>query len=355
MVIETEGAEAEPSKYTLGKVKLLASQENLWGRRTAVWSCEVDEPELSQQGTSLLAEDENLIIKAAWNTPQLKEHELIMYRYILEKQRQGLVLGEDLHIPAPIGSIRSSSVMGGSDHVDIANWHTHPARMADSSGLEHLEATTLVTKSKKAVEVFGLKMSPREHLCYFRNLFRMLRYLAICEIHYRDVNPGNILCDAETHSVCILADFDFSRIGMLPRGCDPGVEPAQRLSDFDASLDDSRSANLYFMCRRVQETVELQAEFNQTKNDLLEAERQANKFPTPKRAATLKSIENDLKTIKQSIIDNYHTYIDDAESTVYNMLWTVSRRGTSALVGSELMQGSFNYRNVGRSYDRAES
>ena len=323
MIIQTMNEERRQlGKYMLRNVRLLDSQHSLWGRRTAVWSCEID-PTASQQGRSRMNQGENLIIKLSWNISRLRQHEQNVYRHIMEKQQQGVVLGEKLHIPTPIGFVYSSSISGKDHPVDIADWRTRPAMMTDESGEEYLQATTLVTKCKKAVEVFGLKMQPKAFLCYFRRFFSMLRYLATCEIHYRDVNPGNILCDAETHSICILADFDFSRIGMLPRGSKDNK--AKPLSPYQASLDDSISGSLYFMCRRVQKILALRAEFDNVKARVLASERMCKEDPSSLDAA--EQHEDDkrrLEKVLQEITTHYHTYIDDAESTVYNMLWIVS-------------------------------
>jgi hypothetical protein len=324
MQIEIKDSEEQQLKYVLQDVKLLDSAYSLWGRRTTVWSCEADEA-VNEQGKPVSAQGERLVIKLAWQRPHLKKHEAIVYGYISEKQRQGVALGAGLYIPALAGSITASDHPGRSNHVDIANWRTRSA-MADGSGTEFFEATTLVTRCKRAIEVFGLQMEPRAFLSYFRLFFRLLRYLATCEIHYRDVNPGNILCDADTHSVCIVADFDFSRIGMLPRGSDPREARTQRLSPYHASLDDSRSGSLYFMCRRVQESLALQTAFESIKKELLKAERKAAEIPLNEAAARrYDNKKRELKEIRDQIEANSHTYIDDAESTVYNMLWIVSR------------------------------
>jgi serine/threonine protein kinase len=144
-------------------------------------------------------------------------------------------------------------------------------------------------------------------------------------VYYRDLNGRNILIDGETGKRCVLIDFGHARILKRRRGMSDDEEELLLIS-----LEDGRSANEYFMSRRIHEltgeTKRYQSSIDERQGlerEFSEAQSEAQRIDlTSDIARTDASISGSLAKLNHHRL--HHHYIDDAESALYVWLYEAS-------------------------------
>ena len=269
----------------LKDVGLLDSRFDMFGRRTAVWSAGIAKiqslSEDHQPPIVDLKDNEQLVIKTSWHIPRLRHHEHNVYRHIERKEKElkeqeGFERDPEVEIPSLVGMMsdkhHDTESLACIGDRPLSQWKTRPVRMNPlkrDGDTEYAQFTILITKCRRAVPIGRLGWSEWELIEIYRKLFKNLKHLALLGVHYRDLNMGNILCDA-SKQFCLLADLDFARIGKLRRGEIDNNNPATML---ETSLDDCVSGNRLFMSGHVQDSLERRGRLALARLTLAAAER----------------------------------------------------------------------------------
>lgn len=351
----------KPFLLELKDIKSLDTRYDPYGRRTAVWSAGVAQV-LSDPGENgppppiTLEPDEHLVIKTSWQLPHLRMHEQEVYKHLAKKEKElaeseGFKRDEDVAIPELVGTLRDDSPpLECIGDKSLAQWKTRLVRRDplgdDDTKTERKHFTVLVTKCRRAKPIGQERLDEYEKAEIYRKLFKNLEHLGLLGVHYRDLNPGNILCDKATLS-CLLADLDFARIGTqrraaqaLGHGAGQSERELKEISSeerklLDTSLDDCISGSLLFMTRHVQKSRELEKEL--TRLELARESRSIDleneKLGEPDKSrhlqieidATRRWKRQDAKITEKmhEIAKNPHQFIDDLESAIYTWLWIV--------------------------------
>jgi len=328
----------------LKDVGLLDSRFDMFGRRTAVWSAGIAKiqslSEDHQPPIVDLKDNEQLVIKTSWHIPRLRHHEHNVYRHIERKEKElkeqeGFERDPEVEIPSLVGMMsdkhHDTESLACIGDRPLSQWKTRPVRMNPlkrDGDTEYAQFTILITKCRRAVPIGRLGWSEWELIEIYRKLFKNLKHLALLGVHYRDLNMGNILCDA-SKQFCLLADLDFARIGKQRRG-----ETDQLASMLETSLDDCVSGNLLFKPIHVQDSLERRGRLASARLTLAGAERsyQTQLSGSSSRSSLMMSgfHEARLARMREAIVkieremeENQHSFLDDLESAMYTMFWLV--------------------------------
>lgn len=329
-------------RVKFNSVQIVNKRDDPYGKRTTVWSCEVGEIEqLDPNGEKTEVdprykpdEGEVFVIKASWLLPHLADHEKAVYQHIEEGDRQeyelnGFTRDPDISIPAFLGSvINSESAAETLGPIGLSQWKTRssPVNAVNAESTpEDARFSVFATKCFKAETILGMTLSLVDLIIVYRKLFKTLKYLAKRGVHYRDMNLGNILRDILTGRRCLVADFDFARIGMARRG-DPARKETQ---PWEMSLDDCISGNLTFMSTWVQEGRVKKQIYQEIEQLVVDAHATLASFEPGTQnyadaTSELEERQEDLKEAKKKMTPTSHRYIDDCESALYTLLWLVS-------------------------------
>ncbi|PWN41518.1 hypothetical protein IE81DRAFT_330897 [Ceraceosorus guamensis] len=304
---------------------------SLVGSRTAVFlhcptSVDLENAQLTEaEHRALFFEGKLLFVKASWRPPRLIGHELNM---LLRIQRGEQLLRsknhaswQDIEAPTPIALLPM-------------DWETWPA-----SGSPALKLDILAFAQHQGV-AFGYNDAEADLAQIFGQFARQLAAYAELGLHYRDLNPGNLLMTRRQGSQrarLVLADHGNVRVGVAREELMPTCEETDCLG---WAADDTRSANQLFLAHSTSNCGRHAALF------LLE-EKARHKYTADLK--TLESLESskkneivrlrrDIEEASQNMAINRkkafiksHRYIDDLESMIYLYLYTISCRGGSQI------------------------
>ncbi|CEH12431.1 Protein kinase-like domain [Ceraceosorus bombacis] len=304
---------------------------SLVGSRTAVFlhcptSVDLENAQLTEaEHRALFFEGRLLFVKASWRPPRLIGHELNM---LLRIQRGEQLLKsknhaswQDIEAPTPIALLPM-------------DWVTWPA-----SGSPALKLDILAFAQHQGV-AFGYKDAEADLAQIFGQFARQLAAYAELGLHYRDLNPGNLLMTRRQGSQrarLVLADHGNVRVGVAREDPMPTCEEADWLG---WAADDTRSANQLFLAHSTSNCGRHAALF------LLEEKARHKYTADLKTLESLESSKNseivrlrrDIEEASQNMAINRkkafiksHRYIDDLESMIYLYLYTISCRGGSQI------------------------
>ena len=335
----------EAFSLELKDIGLLDSRFDMFGRRTAVWCASIAQSHSlsgDQKSPAIeLEKGEQLVIKTSWHIPRLRHHEHNVYKHIerremeLEEQK-GFERDREVEIPSLVGMMSDEHHNAESleciGDQPLSQWKTRPVRknpLRRDGDTEYAQFTILITKCRRAVPIVRLDWNEWELIELYRKLFKNLKHLALLGVHYRDLNMGNILCDA-TKQFCLLADLDFARIGKLRRGEIDNNNPATML---ETSLDDCVSGNRLFMSGHVQDSLERRGRLALARLTLAAAERIYETKLKTAGSVPITVFDDRRRRLRQKVMDieqememNQHRFIDDLESAMYTMFWLVSHQ-----------------------------
>jgi hypothetical protein len=345
-------SEEIPFSLELEDVRLIDSRSDIFGKRTAVWSVGINRTLPLEQGQEPckinLKEDEHLVIKASWHIPRFRHHEHNVYKHIEQRERElkeqkGFERDPEVEIPSLVGMMSdehhdTESLVCIGDQP-LSQWKTRPVRinpLKRDGDTEYAQFTILITKCRRAVPIGRLDWNEWELIEIYRKLFKNLKHLALLGVHYRDLNMGNILCDA-SKQFCLLADLDFARMGNRRRGEIDNNNPATML---ETSIDDCVTGNLLFMPIHVQDSLVRRERLALDRLALADAERRLEAKITRGAPgyllaifdARIEELRKEVSKIEQEMEQNQHRYMDDLESAMYTMFWLVRYRLRAILV-----------------------
>jgi serine/threonine protein kinase len=300
------------------EIKQVASTSQIWGPRTAVWVATV---EPVSQGCLLPpnGQEMRLVIKSTWIEKHLHSHELDVLQWV-QDQKESLVPEPEVepNLPLPIGFVQGETEGG----IDIQDWFASD------------DQTRMSIIATFSVPAIPLENDIDVHTLFsiYRNLFETLDLLSRCGVHYRDLNTGNILRTiAHGPQQCVLVDFGHARILRSRRG---RLEDIKRPPEpWEVNRDDYRSANEYFMCRRIHKMSLLLEHHDAYVKDYAGLKKRIEERMLTADEADVERLQGRLAKIKANIASQLeelekasynHRYVDDWESVIYMMLYQVS-------------------------------
>jgi hypothetical protein len=302
-------------------IKVIENRGCLFGRGALICSARPKDP-FPLRRLRLLQDKEILIIKVVWTLEELVDHELD----VMVRLHAG-PLPDDILLPRPIGK-----GVGDDSGRNLEAWTTDivPPSLDQHRALVDapLHLCCMVMACQPAKRLSGI-VPPLRMMRIHRGLFKSLYYMATKGVHYRDLNLGNILVLEADMDRCLVIDFDGSRILNLNRGRRSG----SRVTDLlDISIDDSRSANAYFMSISVMELHEPLIKRRKLLVEIAEEQESIEQYKAKKgdlfwqhkKEERLASLDEQLCNLEKFIQASAHRYIDDCESAVYNQVFQVS-------------------------------
>jgi hypothetical protein len=331
-----------------GAYTLLEVRNELWGRRTAVFAGYAQKQDDDSKQIYPIA------IKCAWLPPYLEHYESKILQHVHDALRctdpnkypflakaRGKVDPRVIElIPKPLGKLRDcmrmTRVVGHAfDDEDGA---------VDPEGSPiHFVLSVLVTTSPhgERVPTEATELSLCHHYKILRNAAETLWILSCCDVHYRDINLGNILFEVRMINgvetvTGYLIDYGNARIKDDRRKKAKLDHPLVGGQTVELCLDDARSINAYFICTHMAETLRLAGEHKDFGVKIKDLERSANLSDDIKRME-IERITKDRNDLVARIKLRKHRYIDDLESLLYAFCFWVaaivgSRKGEDALV-----------------------
>jgi hypothetical protein len=168
-IIEIKMEDSTRHEYRVGDVRVLAVSPTIWGRRTAVWSLEV-EP-LNQSSPSAPYPEMKMVIKSTWLPARLHEHELEVMRWY-DNPGAGKMPGVERpkRLPKALGLVRDNTAA-----VDPDDWRT----MIEQDDRRN---STIATWSFEAFPLTDMT-NDREYLRVYRGLLESLQYIILTGVH----------------------------------------------------------------------------------------------------------------------------------------------------------------------------
>jgi hypothetical protein len=305
-------------RYEVIEIEQVSSTSQIWGPRTAVWVATVQP---LSQGCFLPpnGQEMRLVIKSTWVEKHLHSHELDVLHWI-QNQKESLVPEPEVepNLPLPIGFVQGETEGG----IDIQDWFASD---------DQTRMSIIATFSMPAVPL-GKDINVHTLFSIYRNLFETLDFLSRCGVHYRDLNTGNILRTiAHGPQQCVLVDFGHARILKSRRG---RLEDIKRPPEpWEVNRDDCRSANEYFMCRRIHKMSLLLEHHDAYVKDYAGQKKRIEERMLTADEADVERLQGRLAKMTANIASHLeelekasynHRYVDDWESAIYTMLYQVS-------------------------------
>jgi hypothetical protein len=331
-----------------GAYTLLEVRNELWGRRTAVFAGYAQKQDDDSKQIYPIA------IKCAWLPPYLEHYESKILQHVHDALRctdpnkypflakaRGKVDPRVIElIPKPLGKLRDCMRMTR----EVAHAFGDEDEAVDPEGSPiHFVLSVLVTTSPhgERVPTEATELSLCHHYKILRNAAETLWILSCCDVHYRDINLGNILFEVRMINgvetvTGYLIDYGNARIKDDRRKKAKLDHPLVGGQTVELCLDDARSINAYFICTHMAETLRLAGEHKDFGVKIKDLERSANLSDDIKRME-IERITKDRNDLVARIKLRKHRYIDDLESLLYAFCFWVaaivgSRKGEDALV-----------------------
>jgi hypothetical protein len=341
-------ASGEPIKDLDRGYTLLEVRNELWGRRTAVFAGYAQKQDDDSKQIYPIA------IKCAWLPPYLEHYESKILQHVHDALRctdpnkypflakaRGKVDPRVIElIPKPLGKLRDCMRMTR----EVAHAFGDEDEAVDPEGSPiHFVLSVLVTTSPhgERVPTEATELSLCHHYKILRNAAETLWILSCCDVHYRDINLGNILFEVRMINgvetvTGYLIDYGNARIKDDRRKKAKLDHPLVGGQTVELCLDDARSINAYFICTHMAETLRLAGEHKDFGVKIKDLERSANLSDDIKRME-IERITKDRNDLVARIKLRKHRYIDDLESLLYAFCFWVaaivgSRKGEDALV-----------------------
>jgi len=333
--------------------KMLEVRYELWGRRTAVFAGSARKVDDST-GTI-----EFVTLKCAWLPTYLKNYEHKILTHIhkalnepvdskaypyLEEAKATVDRRVIDCIPRPLGILadceRKSRRVKASFGVSDGLYSD-----AEQEGV-YLELSVLVTSGPhgERVPTEPSSLSLRDHYDILSGVIQTLWVVSCCDVHYRDLNLGNILFhivkiaengQAESSEVIgYLIDYGNARILDHRRKQLPDLGKGRREGTTALFLDDARSINAYFVCLHILEAMQLSKNFQEQERmhdnkysavdpdsdvpDMMDGILESD--PADGAAES----EQKLQALLAKLASMKHRYIDDLESLLYCFCFWVS-------------------------------
>jgi len=328
---------------------ILERRRDLWGRRTV---CVAGQARKKESG----APTESLILKFIWAPAYLSNWEYKVLEILGKVQSSPNVqLSEALQMvkedvlknrPRPVG------MLGACERRSRRN----AGECGTDDGIEPSSHSRLHLSCMCTINPQGQRISIRSELSISQRVeilsdgIASLWVAACNDIHYRDVNAGNIVylfSDQGSEEVtAFLIDYGNARILDEPRlfsqsrGLDPEQisELAEGLlgTDFLAKadwvkhvkrkLDDARSGNAFFISTQTGKIHKAEVAQAQLLRKKKEADEACLADPKSKRKqASAAALGDSLKSASEALFRvRGHRYIDDLESLIYVHIWQVS-------------------------------
>ena len=392
------GNRAEPDRpealqSVISPWKILERRRDLWGRRTVALTGMA-----RRIGTDGPAEP--VIMKFVWSPPYLIEHELRVLSRLAEAIR--CALDEDQGASASHHNLKEAlelvdsevaasrpAVLGMLDGCNVKS-RALPSKYGVEDGFEPDQSVTHVKLHLSAMctrnwpgeridETTPMTMQQRARVLL--GVFGSLWLAACSDIHYRDINTGNILFweDANGTVHGFLIDYGNAReldkrrmwvaFEKLPESttspsnkpttnAESGPNPVVRAESMigkrekngesdemtgpttsnDAiqlRLDDARSANIYFISTTVHDLVEKYKAHNEDLDALHTLEDQLKRQPDNKaKEEQIADLRCEIEQLDEVISKlPGHRYIDDLESALYAHIYQVCRSCSAVVAG----------------------
>jgi hypothetical protein len=331
-----------------GAYTLLEVRNELWGRRTAVFAGYAQKQDDDSKQIYPIA------IKCAWLPPYLEHYESKILQHVHDALRctdpnkypflakaRGKVDPRVIElIPKPLGKLRDCMRMTR----EVAHAFGDEDEAVDPEGFPiHFVLSVLVSTNPhgERVPTEATELSLCHHYKILRNAAETLWILSCCDVHYRDINLGNILFEVRMINgvetvTGYLIDYGNARIKDDRRKKAKLDHPLVGGQTVELCLDDARSINAYFICTHMAETLRLAGEHKDFGVKIKDLERSANLSDDIKRME-IERITKDRNDLVARIKLRKHRYIDDLESLLYAFCFWVaaivgSRKGEDALV-----------------------
>lgn len=326
--------------------RMLEVRNELWGRRTAVFAG------YARKGNEGPETAIPIVMKCAWLPAYLKDYESSILNHIQKALQESndrkkypfLAEAVDFVDPRVIDCIpRSLGAVQDCERVSrsvlpVNGIEDEDGLEKDEHGLMHLELSVLCTTGPHGERVptkEGSELSLRNHCEIQRGIIETLLIVSCCNVHYRDLNIGNVLFvvrpirpipnngkQGETRRATggitgnitgYLIDYGNARILNNRR-----KRLSLELKDPDGvnarlCLDDARSINAYFVSTRMLKVLELAGEYR-AQGEIVRSNERVLRSGDPMR---VKRAENQMKKAKdrQTAIAKQieglpHRYID---------------------------------------------
>ncbi|PWN17669.1 hypothetical protein BCV69DRAFT_285834 [Microstroma glucosiphilum] len=281
-----------------------------------------------------------IIVKASWVAFHLVAHELMILVAIQKDpvMRQGLPLAP---VPVGLAEIPADFQRMTSDRLTPGSASAFPARAM----------CALVTRQHLG-DPIGKYTSSRRLANLHKQFAEQLLVLARGEIHYRDINDGNMRVLRGDEDTLLIIDLGNARMGLCPRG-QPRLPEAE--ATIKAAADDTRSGTPEFLPVCITKVAAAVQSWNEAMKSLSErilflrkdAGRDAGSFAEKSRRAIIKSLPTLHKTLREAAVHS-HRFIDDLESATYLHLWQTARRSdeSHARIWTESMSEKLLKQNV---------
>jgi hypothetical protein len=337
-------ASGEPIKDLDRAYTLLEVRNELWGRRTAVFAGYAQKQDDDSKQIYPIA------IKCAWLPPYLEHYERKILQHVhdaldctdpekypyLAKARGQVDPRVIELIPKPLGKLRDCMRMTR----EVAHAFGDEDEAVDPEGSPiHFVLSVLVTTSPhgERVPTEATELSLRHHYKILRNAVETLWILSCCDVHYRDINLGNILFEVTwTEGVMMvtgfLIDYGNARISNQRRKQTGRTEG----QEVDLCLDDARSINAYFICTHMAKTLRQKEEYDKCVNSIEVTEKTT--APAEIKNASLATLNENREKLPAQMKNRKHRYIDDLKSLIYTFCYWVSQFRRRMLLSSMLIQ-----------------
>lgn len=320
--------------------KVLENRPHLWGRRTVVIGGQV-------RKTGKIDPPQPMTMKFTWLPEYLVEYEqtilnkletAIRYPDSASEYLQEAITKVDPRVlksrPRPIGMLVGIDMCTSEAPMDIA--------VEDGERPESLKThSCLVLSAMCTINPHGHRidnrssLSEKQRLQILAHTFEALWIAACADIHYRDVNAGNILyeilselgSEGLTPLVGYLIDYGNARILDQRRIYTRFPESGPETGNVQLRLDDARSANILFLSTRMSIIMAAQENYRSKLSELELLEAQIAAAPdddllSDELSPAQGAVENSHRTLLAS---GLHRYIDDMESAIYVHVYQLSR------------------------------
>jgi hypothetical protein len=327
-----------------GAYTLLEVRNELWGRRTAVFAGYAQKQDDDSKQIYPIA------IKCAWLPPYLEHYESKILQHVHDALRctdpnkypflakaRGKVDPRVIElIPKPLGKLRDCMRMTR----EVAHAFGDEDEAVDPEGSPiHFVLSVLVTTSPhgERVPTEATELSLCHHYKILRNAAETLWILSCCDVHYRDINLGNILFEMtwigrKMMVTGFLIDYGNARI-LNQRRKQTGRTEGQ---DVDLCLDDARSINAYFISTHMAETLRQKERYDKCVNSIKVTEKTTASAEI--KNASLATLNENREKLHAQMKTRKHRYIDDLESLIYTFCYWVSQFRRRMLLSSMLIQ-----------------
>jgi hypothetical protein len=328
---------------------ILERRRDLWGRRTV---CVAGRARKREPG----ARTESFIMKFIWAPTYLSRWEYKVLEILgkvqsdpnaqlseaLQKVKKGVLENR----PRPVGMLDGCDRTSRSNAADCG---TDDGIVPASHERLHLSCMCTINPQGQRISIRS-NLSISQRLEILSDGFASLWVAACHDIHYRDVNAGNILYilsdQVSGEATAFLIDYGNARILDEPRmytqfeGLDAKhiSELAEGLLDSELTtkadwvkhvkrrLDDARTANAYFLSTQMAKVSDAMARQEQASRDRQAAEKALLADPDSElNQADLASKDRELIRANDALLRlSPHRYIDDLESLIFVHIWQVS-------------------------------